>query len=82
MKNKPRRLFIPRGQKFPSKAKAVDRRSDWGNPHIVGPLDVPDPGDNHSFRTHPGPARPDPERLDSGSDKQVPALCASVLTRQ
>jgi hypothetical protein len=32
MQNKPRRLFIPRGQSFLHKhCKAIDRRSDWGN---------------------------------------------------
>ena len=38
----PRRLFIPRGQKFPPNAKAIDRRSDWGNSYKVGSLGVPD----------------------------------------
>ena len=38
----PRRLYVPRGHKFPPGAKAIDRRSDWGNPHKVGSPGVPD----------------------------------------
>jgi hypothetical protein len=38
----PKRLYIPRGKRFPPGAKAIDRRSDWGNRHKVGSPDVPD----------------------------------------
>jgi hypothetical protein len=38
----PKRLYISRGQKFPAGAKAIDRRSDWGNRHKVGLPGVPD----------------------------------------
>src|SRR5262245_16302077 len=42
MRNGPRRLYNPRGKKFPPGAKAVDWRSDWGNPYEVGSPGVPD----------------------------------------
>ena len=38
----PRRLYTPRGRKKPPNAKIIDRRSDWGSPHIVGSPGVPD----------------------------------------
>jgi hypothetical protein len=37
-----KRLYVPRGYKFPPGAKAIDRRSDWGNSHKVGTHGVPD----------------------------------------
>ena len=42
MQNNPRRLYLPRRSKFPPNTKAIDRRSDWGNPYIVGSPGVPD----------------------------------------
>jgi hypothetical protein len=37
-----KRFYVPRGYKFPPGAKAIDRRSDWGNSHKVGTHGVPD----------------------------------------
>lgn len=38
----PKRLYLPMFHKLPPGAKAIDRRSDWGNPHKVGSPGVPD----------------------------------------
>jgi len=38
----PRRLSVPLYRKIPPNAKAIDRRSDWGNPYKVGSPYVPD----------------------------------------
>ena len=38
----PKRLYFPMFHKLPPCVKVIDRRSDWGNPYVVGSPGVPD----------------------------------------